>query len=71
MSTFSGQSQRESVEAAPFMDLSSGYIQRAVGRLPRQGSKPPWRLRQSYVRELLELRRSKVEDPALEFRRGS
>jgi monooxygenase len=62
---------RESVDAAPFMDLRSGYIQRAVGRLPRQGSKPPWRLRQSYVRELLELRRSKVEDPALEFRRGS
>ena len=32
----------------PILDLSSGYVMRAVDYLPKQGSRSPWRLRQNY-----------------------
>jgi len=53
----------------PFLDFSSGYIQRALGQLPRQGSKKPWRLYQNYVLDLISLRYGPVSDRALEFSR--
>jgi len=37
------------VERRPLLDLSSGYIQRAADRMPKQGSKTPWYLRQNYL----------------------
>ena len=58
-----------SVTAEPLIDFSSGYIQRAIGQFPRQGSKKPWRLNQNYVRDLLNLRFGAVNDKALEFTR--
>jgi len=57
------------VEPQPLIDFSSGYIQRVIDHLPRQGSKKPWRLYQNYVRDLLSLRYGAVDDKALEFRR--
>jgi hypothetical protein len=51
------------------VDFSSGYFQRASDRLPRQGSKRPWRLYQNYLRDLLTLRYGAVNDAALEFTR--
>jgi len=53
----------------PFLDFSSGYIQRAVGEFPRQGSEKPWRLYQNYVLDLVSLRYGSVNDKALEFSR--
>jgi monooxygenase len=53
----------------PFLDFSSGYIVRALGELPRQGSKKPWRLYQNYVLDLISLRYGPVNDDALEFSR--
>src|SRR3954453_8809161 len=50
----------DSVEALPFMDFTSGYIQRALHLLPKQGSKRPWRLYQNYPRDLVTLRFGKV-----------
>ncbi|HET6875450.1 MAG TPA: NAD(P)/FAD-dependent oxidoreductase [Acidimicrobiales bacterium] len=35
--------------ARPLLDLSSGYVQRAVDILPKQGAKPPWMIRQNYL----------------------
>jgi len=52
----------------PALDLTSGYIQRALPSLPTQGSKRPWRLHQNYVMDLLALRFGRVDEPALEFR---
>jgi cation diffusion facilitator CzcD-associated flavoprotein CzcO len=52
----------------PALDLTSGYIQRALPSLPSQGSKRPWRLHQNYVMDLLALRFGRVDEPALEFR---
>ena len=60
-----------SVVPEPLIDFSSGYIQRGLDQLPRQGSKKPWRLYQNYVWDLLSLRFGSVNDGALEFsRRG-
>jgi len=56
-----------SVKEIPMVDFSSGYFQRAAGRLPRQGSKQPWRLHQNYLRDLVSLRFGAVDDEALEF----
>ncbi|MBX7192686.1 MAG: NAD(P)/FAD-dependent oxidoreductase [Sandaracinaceae bacterium] len=57
------------IEPRPFLDFSSGYVQRALSRFPRQGSKRPWRLYQNYLLDLLALRFGPVDDPALEFDR--
>jgi monooxygenase len=56
-----------SVEEQPLVDFSSGYFQRAIDQLPRQGSKRPWRLYQNYLRDLVSLRFGAVNDEALEF----
>jgi cation diffusion facilitator CzcD-associated flavoprotein CzcO len=56
-----------SVTPEPFIDFSSGYVQRAIDRFPKQGSRAPWRLHQNYPRDVLALRRGQLEDGALVF----
>jgi cation diffusion facilitator CzcD-associated flavoprotein CzcO len=56
-----------SVGEAPFLDLTSGYIQRKMHEFPKQGSRVPWRLHQNYARDLLMLKRRGVEDGVMEF----
>lgn len=53
----------------PFLDFSSGYVQRALAMLPKQGSRRPWKLYQDYVRDLLSLRFGSLHDGTLEFSR--
>jgi cation diffusion facilitator CzcD-associated flavoprotein CzcO len=55
------------VGGAPFLDLTSGYIQRSIEKFPKQGSKIPWRLHQNYARDLRMLQRGSVEDGVMEF----
>jgi monooxygenase len=59
----------DSVERRPFVDLSSGYVLRAVDRLPKSGSVTPWRLKQNYFVDLRLIRQGKVDDDALHFTR--
>jgi cation diffusion facilitator CzcD-associated flavoprotein CzcO len=54
-------------EEAPFLDLTSGYVQRSIHLFPKQGAKIPWKLHQNYARDLLMLGRGSVEDDAMEF----
>jgi cation diffusion facilitator CzcD-associated flavoprotein CzcO len=56
-----------SFEETPFLDLTSGYIQRSVDKFPKQGTKVPWRLYQNYALDLLMLRRGSVDDGVMEF----
>jgi cation diffusion facilitator CzcD-associated flavoprotein CzcO len=56
-----------SVEEVPLIDFSSGYVQRALDRLPKQGSAAPWRLYQNYALDRLLLEHLRIEDPALEL----
>ena len=51
----------------PFLGLSSGYVQRAAGLLPQQGTHAPWRANQSYVADLMALRWSRLDDGVLRF----
>jgi monooxygenase len=57
------------VAEEPFMDFASGYVQRSLHQLPKQGSRAPWRLRQNYLRDALTIRRGGLEDDALRFSR--
>jgi monooxygenase len=52
----------------PPVDFSSGYFQRSMHLLPKQGQHPPWRLQQNYLKDLLLLRFAKVDDGVLNFR---
>jgi hypothetical protein len=56
------------VTEEPLLAFTSGYVQRALDKLPRQGSKRPWKLYQNYLLDLLTLRFGAVDDGAMEFR---
>ncbi len=56
-----------SVGEAPWLDFSSGYVQRAVAKFPRQGTKKPWRVEQNYAYDLMALRFGKLEDGVMRF----
>lgn len=58
----------ESVTREPALDFNSGYVLRALGEIPSQGSKHPWRLHQNYAKDLRMLRYSRLEDGTMEFR---
>jgi hypothetical protein len=51
----------------PLLDLSSGYVQRAVGLFPKQGAKSPWRFTQNYVLERAGLALASLDDTALTY----
>ena len=53
----------------PMLSFTSGYVQRAIDNFPKQGSKAPWKLRQNYALDLLDLKFSKLDDGSLEFHR--
>ncbi len=55
------------VMQAPFIDLTSGYVQRSIHMFPKQGSKMPWKLYQNYALDLVMLQRGNVEDGVMEF----
>jgi monooxygenase len=50
------------MEAEPFVDFSSGYIQRAAHILPKQGSRKPWKLNQNYALDVVSLKFGSVDD---------
>ncbi len=58
-----------SVGEEPMLSFTSGYVQRAIQNFPRQGSKAPWKLRQNYALDLLDLKFSRLDDGALQFHR--
>ncbi|MDO3635863.1 flavin-containing monooxygenase [Mycolicibacterium arseniciresistens] len=55
------------IERLPFVDLSSGYIKRALDTLPKSGSEAPWRLKQNYLVDLRVIRNGKIDDGTLDF----
>ncbi len=56
-----------SVSARPLLGLTSGYVQRAAHRFPKQGSRFPWRVHQSYLRDYRALRLRGVADRVMVF----
>ena len=59
------------ITGAPFAELTSGYVLRAIDQFPRQGSQDPWRREQNYARDRRSVRRAPLDDPALEFSRAA
>lgn len=56
-----------SVGSRPMLTLSSGYVQRATHLMPKQGTRIPWQVHQSYLRDYRALKRSRVDDGAMRF----
>jgi monooxygenase len=60
-----------SVGEEPSLGLTSGYVLRAEGILPKQGTRKPWKMYQNYLLDLAAMRFGKIADRALEFTRRS
>ncbi len=56
-----------SMETIQVIDFSSGYVLRALDRLPKQGSSFPWKLDQNYFKDTYALKYSKLKDQFMEF----
>ena len=56
-----------SITEMPWIDFTSGYVQRSLDKFPKQGSKAPWRLYQNYALDIMTLRFGSVDDEAMEF----
>ena len=55
------------IEEMPWLDFSSGYVQRALPVLPKQGNKRPWKLYQNYALDMVTLRFGAIDDGTMEF----
>ena len=55
------------IDERPMLDFTPGYVLRALDRLPKAGSRAPWRLKQNYLWDLRLIRHGKVDDDALRF----
>jgi monooxygenase len=53
---------RGAIKEEPLIDFTSGYVQRSLEMLPRQGSRKPWKLYQNYVLDLVTLRWGSLRD---------
>ena len=57
------------LKALPWLDFSSGYVQRAMDRFPKQGDKAPWKVHQNYALDVLAFRYGKLGDGVMSFRK--
>jgi len=49
------------------VDLQSGYVQRALDKLPSQGESFPWCNKDLYFKDVFAIKRSKLDDGVLSF----
>ena len=56
-----------SVQQEAFVEMHSGYIQRALAHLPKQGNKAPWKVYMNYMLDLGTLRYKPIDDGVMEF----
>jgi monooxygenase len=59
--------QADPAQARPILNLTSGYVQRAISRLPKQGAGRPWLARQNYPLDFVDMRLRRVDDGTLRF----
>jgi monooxygenase len=55
------------VGSGPILGLTSGYIQRSAHLLPKQGTRQPWQVYQSYLKDYRSLKMSDIADDVMEF----
>src|SRR5262245_61700579 len=62
------RNRNPAMPTAPFIEhFSSGYLQRSLAKLPRQGMNAPWRVKQNYFADMMNLKYAAIADKALEF----
>ena len=55
------------IETRPMLDFAAGYVQRALDRIPKQGSGEPWRVSMNYYYDVEQLREGSVDNANLHF----
>lgn len=58
----------EKIDTFPIIDFTSGYVQRSLDKLPKQGDRHPWRLNQNYIKDKKILTRDRINDSILHFK---
>ncbi|MCX2715360.1 flavin-containing monooxygenase [Mycolicibacterium sp. J2] len=48
------------LQKRPLLDLSSGYVQRAISQFPNQGDRDPWRMRQNAITDRFHTMRANL-----------
>lgn len=56
-----------SVASQPFLNFTSGYVQRALDVLPKQGARRPWQVYQNYLQDLITIRFTRIADGVMRF----
>lgn len=56
-----------SVGVEPLLGLKSGYILRALDRMPKQGTRFPWRVYQSFVSDYRAMKLKPLDDGVIQF----
>ena len=51
----------------PWVELTSGYLQRSIHLFPKQGSRAPWKTSQNYPKDIMMLRFGRVDDGVITF----
>ncbi|KAA0696874.1 NAD(P)/FAD-dependent oxidoreductase [Halopseudomonas laoshanensis] len=55
------------VQDEPFLNFTSGYVQRAEGMLPKQGDRKPWQVHQNYLQDKLTIQYGRLDDGVMQF----
>jgi cation diffusion facilitator CzcD-associated flavoprotein CzcO len=55
------------IEQVPMLDMSSGYVQRAIAQFPKVGTHGAWAMAMAYEDDVQRLRHGSVTDPDLHF----
>ncbi len=50
-----------------YIDFTSGYVQRALDIMPKQGIKAPWRNYQNYLKDIFLVRLFSIKDSTLKL----
>ncbi len=56
-------------QARPILNLTSGYVQRVVSKLPKQGAGRPWLARQNYPFDFVDMKLRRIDDGTMRLRR--
>ena len=49
------------------IDFTSGYFQRGINQMPKQGNKAPWKNYQNYLKDIFAVRLMSIDDTNLKF----
>jgi len=59
------------METRPLLEVTSGYVKRAAGQFPHQGTEGPWCTNMEYRTDHKMLREGSVDDDNLRFATSS